>query len=147
MFATIEVYDTLTDQKIETVTIDDETLQQYSVEAAEDIKTDLFDIMLPEMGGCYIAKITYGEVDVTSTSITVASDKVCWWPSCTLGDASIDLVSEKVAEDGDSIAWTFNYKYAYDSWCTEMSAQICLQNTEKNAQVCTDVPKFALDDS
>ena len=91
---------------------------------------------LPEVGACYMVKITYGQVGHTASAISQSTDTTCYWPTCELSNPMIVLVNSDVDSNGDTVQWTFQTSVSTNKWCEYVNQQVCVKDEQSGAMWC-----------
>lgn len=132
MYATIEIFNEETDDVIYTETLDNDAITQY-----QNVQQPPLQITgLPEVGACYMVKITYGQVGKTASAISAATDTTCYWPTCILSDPTIANIKKATNADGSAIEWTMSTTVNSNKWCEYINQQICVKDETSGAMWC-----------
>lgn len=132
LYATIEIFNEETDEVIYTETLNNDVVIEY-----QNVQKPPVAISgLPEVGACYMVKITYGQVGHTASAISESTDTTCYWPTCELTNPEIVLVKSDIDSTGDTIQWTFDTSVSTNKWCEYVNQQVCIKDESSGAMWC-----------
>lgn len=132
LYATVQIYNEETDEVIYTENLTNDQIVSY-----QGVQQPPLAITgMPEVGACYMVKITYGQVGRSASAIAASTDTTCYWPTCVLADPSIVHVSNTTNSDGDTVEWTLSTDVTSNRWCDYINQQICVKDETSGAMWC-----------
>lgn len=126
LYATVEIFNEQTDEVIYTETLDNDKIVQYQ----NTQQPPLAIPGIPEVGACYMIKVTYGQVGRQASAISASTDTTCYWPTCVLSDPSIVHVKNATDSDGQTVVWTLSTDVNSNKWCEYVNQQICVKDAD-----------------
>jgi len=131
LYADVQIFNEQTDEVIYTEHLNNDQIIQY-----QGNQKVLAINGMPEVGACYMVKITYGQVGRSASAISSSTDTTCYWPTCILANPSIVHVKNQTDSDGQTVEWTLSTDVTSNKWCEYVNQQVCVKDATSGAMWC-----------